>query len=489
MHIVKKTELLPTEKQKKQIDFYLKQVKIFQNLYLSEIERVKKIKQKKGDKKWFISSYSFAKQITKFKKTSEGAWLNSFPSTSLSLALSDTEQGYKRYLGSFKNNTTDKVRPPHFKSEKDSCSLGIRQTDAKTKKLAITKNAIKVPKIGWIRLKRTNYLPTGEDGIFGNSAKITKTPTGRYFVSVIIELPDDYFYEYDKPYADPIGIDLGLKDLAICSNGKVYGNINKTERIHREERHLKHLQRDLSRKYECAKKEFEKQNKGKSSKIINPNLYKKDLFRIKELTSKHRVSFYKNKDLFYTEETHQIQYKSSLQLSFKRKVRYTKPKMKMSNNWYKAKKKVAKLHERLTNQRNYYIDSIINEIVKEKPIYVAVEDLNVSGMMKNKHLAKSISQQKFYEFRTKLIQKCNQHGIQVRIVDRFYPSSQICSECGEQFKWLGCERKNQMLKVREWDCPHCHTHHDRDLNASINIRNADKFTIATDCELGCAYKQ
>lgn len=480
MYINKKVELNLTKKQKEKINYYMYQAKFIQNLYIKANTYSYEINKNK-DNKNFISAFTFKKFITKYKKTEEGKWLKTFPTSALSTTLKDIEVSYKKM---FKEG----AGKPKYKGKNDRVSLYFCQTDKKGKYLAINKNAIKFPKIGWLCLKRNNYLPTENNEIIkAKSGRITKSPTGKYYVSVMIELPDDYFYDYDKPYSEPLGIDLGVKDTAILSNGTKYGNINKTEKIRREEKHLKHLQRDLSRKYEARKKEWKSQPK--SEKKIITHWYKPQLRRIKEITKNHTITFNKPKQVSYIDTpAYAIDIQTYDLINAQDKVRYIGEKMTMSNNWYKTKLKVAKLHERLTNQRNYYQDQIVSDIVKLKPMYITLEDLNISGMMKNKHMAKAISQQKLYELKTKLIAKCNQHGIEVREVDRFYPSSQICSECGEQYKWLGCENKNQILKVREWECPCCHAHHDRDINASINLRNATEYKVLTDCELGCAYK-
>lgn len=132
--------------------------------------------------------------------------------------------------------------------------------------------------------------------------------------------------------------------------------------------------------------------------------------------------------------------------------------------------KVQKLHQRLNNIRTDYINKTISSIVKQEPSFITIEDLNVSGMMKNKHLAKAVAQQKFYEFRTKLISKCNQNNIQLRIVDRFYPSSKTCSCCGSI-------KKDLKLSDRTYRCS-CGLAIDRDLNASINLANVKKYKIA-----------
>lgn len=133
--------------------------------------------------------------------------------------------------------------------------------------------------------------------------------------------------------------------------------------------------------------------------------------------------------------------------------------------------KVQKLHTRLTNIRTDYINKIVNNLVKTKPKFINIEDLNISGMMKNRHLSKAISEQKFYEFRTKLINKCQQNNIEVRLSDRFYASSKICSCCGSI-------KKDLKLKDRTYKCNECGAVIDRDLNASINLRDNQIYKIA-----------
>ena len=196
-----------------------------------------------------------------------------------------------------------------------------------------------------------------------------------------------------------IGIDLGLKDLAIVSNGKIYKNINKSVGIKKLEKQLRREQRCLSRKYENLKK-------GESTQ----------------------------------------------------------------RNIQKQKLKVQKLHHRIDNIRTDYINKTIAEIVKTKPSYITIEDLNVSGMMKNRHLSKAVASQKFYEFRTKLKIKCDDNGIEFRIVDRFYPSSKLCHCCGSI-------KKDLKLSDRIYRCA-CGYIEDRDFNASLNLRDAVTYEVA-----------
>ena len=133
--------------------------------------------------------------------------------------------------------------------------------------------------------------------------------------------------------------------------------------------------------------------------------------------------------------------------------------------------KVQKLHQRLTNIRTDYINKTVSELIKQKPSFITIEDLNVSGMMKNRHLSKAIAQQKFYEFRTKLILKANQNNIKIRIVSRWFPSSKTCSCCGSI-------KKDLKLSDRVYRCDNCNISIDRDFNASIHLRNAKEYKIA-----------
>ncbi|WP_139627630.1 RNA-guided endonuclease InsQ/TnpB family protein, partial [Clostridioides difficile] len=203
-----------------------------------------------------------------------------------------------------------------------------------------------------------------------------------------------------------IGIDLGIKDFAICSNGSKFKNINKTSTVKKVEKKLKREQRKLSRKYE-------------SLKVRNKNI---------------------------------------------------KEGVATRQNIQKQIVKVQKIHQRLANIRTDYINKTVFQVIEQKPSYITIEDLNVTGMMKNKHLSKAISSQKFFEFRTKLTAKCKQNNIELRVVDRWYPSSKTCSQCGEVNNGL-------KLKDRVYKCE-CGLSIDRDLNASINLKNAKKYKIA-----------
>ena len=258
------------------------------------------------------------------------------------------------------------------------------------------RHRIKIPSLGWVQLKEKGYIPTTKDGYIISSGTIDYI-AGKFYVSALVEVPCK---QELNNVNEGIGIDLGIKDLAIVSNGSTYKNINKTTRVKKLEKKLKRGQRKLSRKYE---------NKKKGGSTQGRNIQK------------------------------QIEV-------------------------------VQRIHHKLANIRDNYIKTTVNEIVKTKPSYITIEDLNVGGMMKNKHLSKAVQQQKFYQFRQILTQKCKENGIELRVVDRWFPSSKICNCCGQI-------KKDLKLSDRIYKCD-CGYSEDRDFNASLNLRDATIYEVA-----------
>ena len=207
---------------------------------------------------------------------------------------------------------------------------------------------------------------------------------------------------------DAVGIDLGIKDFAILSNSTVYKNLNKTNKLRKLRKQLRRLQRKYARQYQNYKQ------------------------RLKENRYERRAT-----------------------TDFNLTVTSTK---------------ILKKYSRITNILNDYQNKIIANVVRTKPKYVAIEDLNVSGMMKNHHLSKAIQQEKFYRFRTRLIDKCKWLGIPVHLINTMYPSSKTCHSCGNVMKDL-------KLSDRIYRCPKCHYTEDRDINASLNIRDTENFEL------------
>jgi putative transposase len=268
--------------------------------------------------------------------------------------------------------------------------------------ISCERHRIKIPTLDWVRLKEKGYIPINSETHVIKSGTVSMK-AGRYYVSVLVEES-----EPEKSVLNDfgIGIDLGVKEFVICSDGKFFANINKSVRVKKIEKSLKRQQRKLSRKYESLKK--------------LPN-------NLKGVATRQNIR--------------------------------------------KQTLKVQRLYHRLDCIRTDYINKVISELVRTKPMWITLENLNIREMMKNRHLSKAIAQQKFFEFRTKLTAKCEEYGIELRFVDRFYPSSKTCHNCG-------CIKSNLKLSDRIYICPECGYTADRDFNASLNLRDCQIYQIA-----------
>ena len=379
-----KTEINPTSEQKVKINKTIGTCRYIYNFYLSH----NKTLYDKGEK--FMSGKSFSVWINNEYITNnpDKGWIKEVSSKSVKKSIEDGYIAFKRF---FKNQSGF----PKFK-KKGKSDVKMYFVKNNPKDCRCERHRINIPTLGWVRLKEKGYIPTSKDGWVIKSGTVS-IKAGRYYVSVLIEVPDT---EIANNSNEGIGIDLGLKDFAIVSNGKTYKNINKSARLKKLEKQLHREQRCLSRKYENLKKGGVTQRA----------------------------------------------------------------------NIQKQKLKVQKLHQKMENIRADYINKTIAEIVKTKPSYITIEDLNVKGMMKNRHLSKAVASQKFYEFRTKLKNKCDENGIELRVVDKMYPSSKLCHCCG-------AIKKDLKLSDRIYKCD-CGYMADRDYNASLNLRDAITYTIA-----------
>ena len=389
-----KTEINPTSEQKKKIDQSIGVCRWLYNSYLAKNKELyQQYKEGLIDKKQaFISANDFDKYINnEVKVLEEYKWINNCGSKARKKSICNAETSFKKF---FKFES----KFPRFK-KKNKQEVKIYFPKNNESDWTIERHRIKIPTLGFIRLKEFGYIPTNTHVISGTVSK----KANRYYVSVIVEISESII---QNNINEGIGIDVGLKDFAICSNGLTKKNVNKTSRIKKLEKKLKREQRKLSRKYE-------------SLKIRNKNIEKGKATR---------------------------------------------------QNIQKQIVKVQKLHQKLTNIRTDYINKTVNEIIKQKPSFITIEDLNVKGMMKNRHLSKAIAQQKFYEFRMKIKYKCKLNAIELRIVDIFYPSSKLCHNCGSI-------KKDLKLKDRVYNCE-CGYSEDRDLNASLNLRDSEIYKIA-----------
>ncbi len=379
-----KTEINPTPEQKVRINKTIGTCRYVYNFYLD----YNKCLHDKGEK--FMTGKSFSVWLNNeyIPNNPDKIWIKEVSSKAVKKSI---ENGCTAFTRFFKHQSGF----PKFK-KKGKSDVKMYFVKNNPKDCICERHRLNIPTLGWVRLKEKGYIPTTKDGWKIKSGTVS-VKAGRYYVSVLVEMPDT---KVANNSGAGIGIDLGLKDFAIVSSGKTYGNINKSARIRELEKQLRRAQRCLSRKYE----EFKK---GESTQRAN------------------------------------IQ---------------------------KQRLKVQKLHQRLDNIRTDYVNKVIAETVKTKPSYIAIEDLNVSGMMKNRHLSKAIASQKFYEFRAKLKTKCDDNSIELRIVDRWYPSSKMCHCCGRVSKDL-------KLSDRIYRCA-CGYIADRDFNASLNLRDAETYAIA-----------
>lgn len=383
-----KTEINPTQEQMQKINRTIGTCRFVYNFYLAHN------KELYDSEKRFLSGMDFQKWLNNIylKENPEYLWIKEVSSKSVKQSIMNADKAFKRF---FKKQSGF----PRFK-KKNRADVKMYFVRNNPNDCLCEKHRINIPTLGWVRLKEKGYIPTSKQGYRIKSGTVSRK-AGRYYVSVLIDMPDT-----EKPQLNTfgLGIDLGIKEFAVMSNGIVKKNINKTAKLRKLEKQLKREQRCLSRKYEDVKKRNKKKGEATRQNI------QKQLLR------------------------------------------------------------VQKLHQRIDNIRTDYMNKTIAEIVKTKPSYITIEDLNVKGMMKNRHLAKAVASQKFYEFRIKLETKCKETGIELRIVDRWYPSSKLCHKCGSL-------KKDLKLSDRKYICK-CGYHADRDFNASLNLRDALTYKLA-----------
>ena len=379
-----KTEINPTEEQKVRIRKTIGTCRFIYNFYLAHNKEL----HESGKK--FMSSSQFRVWLNNEYLPShpEYSWIKEAYSKSVTQAVNNGQTAFKNFFN-------HKSAFPKFK-KKGRSDVKMYFVRNNPKDCLCERHRIKIPSLGWVRIKEKGYIPTTKDGYVIKSGHVS-IKADRYYVSVLIEIPD---HRIVNNSSEGIGIDLGLKDFAIVSNGKAYKNINKSAKLKKLEKKLIREQRSLSRKYENIKKGGSTQKR----------------------------------------------------------------------NIQKQRLKIQKLHHRIDNIRTDYINKIIAEIVKTKPSHITIEDLNVSGMMKNRHLSKVVASQKFYEFKTKLLAKCRENGIELRIADRWFPSSKTC-HCCKHIK------KDLKLSDRLFRCD-CGYIEDRDFNDALNLRDATTYEVA-----------
>ena len=379
-----KMELKLTNEQKIQVNKTIGTERFIYNEYIKYNQEQYKL----GNK--FISANDFSKYINNvyLSNNPDKKWIKDVSSKSVKQDMIYGEKAFKNF---FKGLTSFPVFKKKGKNELGAYFVKNNKTD-----FEFYRHKIKIPTLKFVRLKEYRHIPKNAKIKNGTITKIAD----RYFLSLIIEVKD--IAKTENTSTKGLGIDLGIKDTAMCSDGKVFKNINKTIKIKKLKKKLKREKRKMLRSVEYSK----------SKKI----------------------------------------------------------KLKECKNFNKKKLKIQKIFYRLNCIRNDYNNKMVNEITRAKLKYITIEDLKVSNMMKNKHLSKAIQEQNFHSIRTKLINKCKERNIELRLADTFYPSSKTCSCCGSV-------KKDLKLNNRIYKCCNCGLEIDRDYNASINLEKAKIYKV------------
>ena len=386
MYKALKIELKLTKEQKIQVNKTIGTERFIYNEYIKYNQEQYEL----GNK--FVSAFDFSKYINNVYLPSnpDKKWIKDVSSKSVKQAMIYGEKAFKNFfkgLSSF----------PVFK-KKGKNELGAYFVKDNKKDFEFYRHKIKIPTLKFVRVKEYGYIPKNANIKSGTISKIAD----RYFLSLVIEVENAIKGSNTNTSTKGLGVDLGIKDTAICSDGKVFKNINKTKKVKKIKKKIKREQRKMARSVEYSK----------SNKI----------------------------------------------------------KLKECKNFNKKKLKIQRLFYRLNCIRDDYNNKMVDEITRTKLKYITIEDLKVSNMMKNKHLSKAIQEQNFYAIRTKLINKCKERNIELRLVDTFYPSSKTCSCCGEI-------KKDLKLNDRIYKCCNCGLEIDRDYNASINLEKAKVYKV------------
>lgn len=404
-----KVMLLPNHQQKTKLFQYADVARFAYNWALER----QMVQFKNGGS--FLSDGVLRKEFTQFKKTEAGNWLNNISNNVAKQAIKDCCMAFQNFFREYKKTGVkyskqkiehfarigkaltvyDMKCHPKFKSKKhsipkfyqDSCKIQFTETHVKVEGFAVSKKRNK-QKLNWIKLAEPGRVPIGAKY---REPRI-KFDGEHWWLTVGVEMIRVENKQARKQAG--IGIDLGIKELAICSDGTTEKSINKTSKIKKIEKKKRRVQRSISRKYEKNKKG------GCCCK---------------------------------------------------------------TSNIRKAEEKLLKINHRLTDIRQNYVHQITTKIVKREPSFICIEDLNVKGMMKNKHLSKAVQQQSFGEFRRQLEYKCKWNEIPLVIADRFFASSKLCSCCG-------AIKKDLKLSDRTYHCDQCGLVIDRDYQASLNLK-------------------
>lgn len=390
MYLAKKIRLYPTKEQEILFRKFAGVARWAYNYFLTRNDENHKVYLENNKKcRGFLGAYDLEKEITQLKKLDKYAWLNEVDCDVYKKAFRDAEKAYKWFFDG-------KMRHPKFKSKKNTKpSFRTRQD-----RMTVLPNGVRLCKIGYVRTARS-FPPKSNNKSYSNT-RITYD--GKYWY-----LSVDYEVEPNaKPHTDEvIGIDVDIEKLATCSNGDIYSNINKTDKIKKLEKKLKREQHKLSRMVEMNTKYYKTEHDNK-----NYPVYYKPLSECKNIQKQKRV--------------------------------------------------IKLIYRKMVNIRNNHLNQITSKITKALPKQIVIEDLDIEGLKNNKHRAKMVQEAKWYEFGRQLEYKSQLNGIEFIKADRFFPSSKRCSCCGYI-------KKDLKLSDRIYVCPRCGQKIDRDYNAALNL--------------------
>ena len=389
-----KVRLLPNKRQKTKFFQFAGSARFAYNWALAREQE----NYKSGGK--FLSDYDLRKEFTQLKQDADKQWLNNVSNNVTKQAIKDAVSAYQKFfkrLSGFPNFKSKHKNSPSFYQDTDKIEFSA--THVKLEKIADSKRKNRKAQ-NWVRLAEKNRIP---EGCKYSNPRITFDGIN-WWISVGIEESEVSDTQVNQ---SGVGIDLGIKDLAICSDGNTYKNINKSSKVKKLEKRLKRQKR-------------------KQSRIMENNID------------------------HYTTDKNGYRYPV-----------WKKP-LNECKNFNKQKGKVQKTYKRLSNIRQDYIHQTTAEIINREPKFICIEDLNVKGMMKNKHLSDAVAHQGFHEFRRQIEYKANWHKIPVVIADKWYPSSKTCCHCGYI-------KKDLKLSDRTYICPECGNKIDRDYQASVNL--------------------
>lgn len=367
-----RTELDPTRAQTSLIRQYCGVARFAYNWYLDCAQAYYR------ENGLFLTGYSFSKALN---NSTRPDWFTAAPSKAVKHAIMSAEKAFRRFF-------THQGGYPRYKRR------GNRDSYYVIGSIHVQRHRIRLPKLGWVRLKEKGYIPTERTV---KSATVSMV-NGRCYVSCLYDMDDPL----PAPAAgEPLGMDVGLKELAVLSDGTMFGNINKTRRVRKLEQRKRRVERSIARRRRA--------NQGKDSE--------------------HGW-----------------------------------------HNYRKAIERKRRIEQRLTNIRAEHMRQVCNEIARRQPSSLTIEHLNVKGMMKNRYLAPALQKQGLATFLELVERTCRKHNIELRQVDRWYPSSRLCHDCG----W---KNTGLTLNMRAWTCPMCGSRHDRDVNAALNLRDATEYQL------------